>query len=98
MVPTPRQFPQPPVWGPWCSSSARFHRITPLAQPRVAPMIKVCTNHFRLSAKIGLHSPLQVLADPVAPRYVAGVAWHCYAGEVSAQTAVHDAHPDKDAY
>jgi len=43
-------------------------------------------------------SPLQVLADSVAPRYIAGVAWHCYAGEVSAQTAVHDAHPDKDAY
>ncbi|HZI21932.1 MAG TPA: hypothetical protein VFD76_05430, partial [Gemmatimonadales bacterium] len=43
-------------------------------------------------------SPLQVLADSVAPRYIAGVAWHCYAGDVSAQTTVHDAHPDKDAY
>src|SRR6059036_2465240 len=43
-------------------------------------------------------SPLQVLADTAAPRYIAGVAWHCYAGEVSAQTTVHDAHPDKDAY
>jgi glucosylceramidase len=43
-------------------------------------------------------SPLGVLADPVARRYVAGVAWHCYKGEVSAQALVHDAHPDKDAY
>ena len=43
-------------------------------------------------------SPLQVLADSVAPRYIAGVAWHCYGGDVSAQTVVHDAHPDKDAY
>jgi glucosylceramidase len=43
-------------------------------------------------------SPLQVLADSAAPRYVAGVAWHCYAGDVSAQSLVHDAHPDKDAY
>ncbi|WP_249352124.1 MULTISPECIES: glycoside hydrolase family 30 beta sandwich domain-containing protein [unclassified Rudaea] len=42
--------------------------------------------------------PLAVLADPVARRYVAGVAWHCYAGAVRAQTAVHDAHPDKDEY
>jgi glucosylceramidase len=42
--------------------------------------------------------PLQVLADPVAAPYVAGVAWHCYAGNVSAQTLVHRAHPDKDAY
>ncbi|HVH66614.1 MAG TPA: glycoside hydrolase family 30 beta sandwich domain-containing protein [Gemmatimonadales bacterium] len=43
-------------------------------------------------------SPLQVLADSVAPRYIAGVAWHCYAGDVSAQSTVHAAHPEKDAY
>jgi len=43
-------------------------------------------------------SPLQVLADSAAPRYIAGVAWHCYGGDVSAQTLVHDAHPEKDAY
>ncbi|MBI2404105.1 MAG: glycosyl hydrolase [Gemmatimonadetes bacterium] len=43
-------------------------------------------------------SPLQLLADSAARRFVAGVAWHCYAGDVSAQAIVHDAHPDKDAY
>ena len=43
-------------------------------------------------------SPLQVLADSAAPRYLAGVAWHCYGGDVSAQSVVHDAHPEKDAY
>jgi len=43
-------------------------------------------------------SPLQVLADTAAPRYIAGVAWHCYGGDVSAQTLVHDAHPEKDTY
>jgi glucosylceramidase len=43
-------------------------------------------------------SPLAVLADTAARRRVAGVAWHCYGGDVSAQTTVHDAHPDKDAY
>jgi glucosylceramidase len=42
--------------------------------------------------------PLTVLADPVARSYVAGVAWHCYEGDVSAQSAVHDAYPDKDAW
>jgi glucosylceramidase len=42
--------------------------------------------------------PLAVLADPVARSYVAGVAWHCYEGDVPAQTPVHDAHPDKDAW
>ena len=43
-------------------------------------------------------SPLAVLADSSARRYLSGVAWHCYAGDVSAQGPVHDAHPDKDAY
>ena len=42
--------------------------------------------------------PLTVLADPVARRYVAGVAWHCYEGDVAAQSTVHDAFPDKDAW
>lgn len=42
--------------------------------------------------------PLAVLADSVARRYVSGVAWHCYAGDVRAQDTVHAAHPDKDAY
>jgi glucosylceramidase len=42
--------------------------------------------------------PLQVLGNPLAAAYVAGVAWHCYEGNVSAQTQVHLAHPDKDTY
>jgi len=43
-------------------------------------------------------SPLRVLADSVARRYIAGVAWHCYGGDVSAQTKVHDAYPAVDTY
>ncbi|ESQ88964.1 glycosyl hydrolase [Asticcacaulis sp. AC460] len=43
-------------------------------------------------------SPTAVLGDPVANPYVAGVAWHCYGGDVSAQSTVHDAYPTKDAY
>jgi glucosylceramidase len=45
-----------------------------------------------------LGSPRTVLADPKASRYISGVAWHCYKGDVSAQAPVHDAFPDKDAY
>jgi glucosylceramidase len=41
---------------------------------------------------------LGVLADPVARGYISGVAWHCYEGHVSAQSPVHDAYPDKDAW
>jgi glucosylceramidase len=43
-------------------------------------------------------SPLGVLGDPAAARYVGGVAWHCYKGLVPAQSAVHDVHPQYDAY
>jgi glucosylceramidase len=39
--------------------------------------------------------PETVLADPEAAQYVAGTAFHCYGGEVSAQTPVHDRFPDK---
>lgn len=42
--------------------------------------------------------PLAVLADPVAAAHVAGVAWHCYAGDVSAQGQVRAAHPEKDVF
>ena len=41
---------------------------------------------------------LAVLSDPVARRFISGVAWHCYNGDVSAQGPVHDAYPDKDAW
>ncbi|HEU4748386.1 MAG TPA: glycoside hydrolase family 30 beta sandwich domain-containing protein [Gemmatimonadaceae bacterium] len=45
-----------------------------------------------------IDSPLAVLADSVARRYVDAVAWHCYGGDISAQTIVHDRYPDKDTY
>jgi glucosylceramidase len=43
-------------------------------------------------------SPLAVRADPDAARHVSAVAWHCYAGDVSAQARVHDAYPGKDTW
>jgi glucosylceramidase len=43
-------------------------------------------------------SPLTVLRDSVARPFVRGVAWHCYAGDVSAQSVVHDAHPDTETW
>jgi glucosylceramidase len=42
--------------------------------------------------------PETVLGDPTAGPYTAGVAWHCYAGNPSAQTTVHNAYPNKDTY
>jgi glucosylceramidase len=42
--------------------------------------------------------PVVVLNDPVARPYLAGAAFHGYAGDVAAQSTVHDYHPDKDIY
>lgn len=42
--------------------------------------------------------PMAVLSEPAAAPHVAAVAWHCYGGDPAAQSAVHDAFPDKDAY
>lgn len=38
--------------------------------------------------------PYQVLDGPAA-KWIAGTAYHCYSGDPSAQSALHDAHPDK---
>jgi glucosylceramidase len=43
-------------------------------------------------------SPMEVLADSAARKYVRGVAWHCYGGDVSAQSIPHVPYPDKDTY
>lgn len=43
-------------------------------------------------------SPSAVLADSKASPYVDGVAWHCYGGDVSAQSVVHDQFPDKETW
>jgi glucosylceramidase len=42
--------------------------------------------------------PTTVLADAKARAFVAGVAWHCYAGQVDAMETVRAAHPDKEVF
>jgi glucosylceramidase len=42
--------------------------------------------------------PETVLRDPAASRYIPGIAWHCYGGDVAAQAHVHAAFPDKDTF
>ena len=46
----------------------------------------------------GAARALQVLDDPLAGPFLAGTAFHCYAGDPSRQDEVHDRHPDKDIY
>ncbi len=43
-------------------------------------------------------SPTSVLSDPQAAKYVSGVAWHCYAGNVAVQAQVHAQFPGKDTW
>lgn len=42
--------------------------------------------------------PISILNDPDAKQYIAGSAFHLYAGDISALLTVHFAHPDKDLY
>jgi glucosylceramidase len=42
--------------------------------------------------------PLTFLADSAARSFTTGVAWHCYGGNVSAQSAVHDAYPEMETF
>ncbi|MGW0226741.1 discoidin domain-containing protein [Actinopolymorpha singaporensis] len=42
--------------------------------------------------------PESLYADPATSRYVAGTAWHCYAGDVRAQSLSHNNFPGKPAF
>lgn len=42
--------------------------------------------------------PYAVLSDPAATKHVSAIAWHCYGGNVAAQSAVREVYPDKDVY
>lgn len=43
-------------------------------------------------------SPLSMLSDATARKFVSGVAWHCYAGDVSAQSQVAQHYPELDVW
>lgn len=42
--------------------------------------------------------PVDILNDAAAKPFVDGSAFHLYAGNISAMSTVHDAHPDKNVY
>jgi O-glycosyl hydrolase len=39
--------------------------------------------------------PDAILSDSNAAQYISGIAWHCYGGDVSAQTLFHNKYPNK---
>ena len=42
--------------------------------------------------------PIRVLSDSAAAKFAAGIAIHCYGGDVSAQSELHRRFPDKDIW
>jgi glucosylceramidase len=42
--------------------------------------------------------PIEILNDTEARHFIDGSAFHLYKGDISAMTAVHEAHPDKNVY
>lgn len=42
--------------------------------------------------------PITILNDPAAKAFIDGSAFHLYAGDISALSTVHNAHPDKHVY
>ncbi|MFC1418386.1 RICIN domain-containing protein [Streptacidiphilus cavernicola] len=42
--------------------------------------------------------PSTILGNSTAAQYTVGTAWHCYGGDPSGQTTVHNAFPTKDTY
>lgn len=42
--------------------------------------------------------PINILNDPEAKQFIDGSAFHLYAGDISALSQVHNAHPDKNIY
>lgn len=85
----------------------------PCMQMQAADQLDFISNHLGpafasegISAKIIIYDhnwdntqyAISILNDPAASQYVAGSAFHAYAGDVSAMSAVHYAHPDKGVY
>ena len=78
------------------ASRARFigDHLGPLFAKRVKPVRILEWDHNWDEPQ----APLDVLGNPKARGYIAGVAWHCYKGDPSVQTGVRNGYPDKDVY
>ena len=92
-----------PYCEPWTYAGCRME---PADQVKLVQMLGPAFQNHSISTKIIVwdHNwdnpdyPIAVLNDPTARPYIAGSAFHHYAGDISAQTTVHDAYPDKAIY
>jgi glucosylceramidase len=80
--------------------------MTPAEEIRLAKLVGARFQAAKIATKIVVwdHNwdhpeyPIQVLQDAVARRYIAGTAFHGYAGDVASQAKVHEAFPEKSLY
>ncbi len=92
-----------PYYEPWTYAGCRME---PADQIKLVKEMGPAFASLGLSTKILVwdHNwdnpdyPLAVLADSTARNYIDGSAFHHYSGDVSAQTTVHEAYPDKGIY
>ncbi len=92
-----------PYYEPWFSPGCRME---PADQVKLVKEMGPAFQHAGIATKILIwdHNwdntdfALRVLSDDEARPYIDGVAWHHYAGDVGAQSVVHDAYPDKGVY
>jgi O-glycosyl hydrolase len=65
-----------------------------LAQANLSP--KILGTDFNTDQLNSYAEPL--IKDPAAAKYLAGTAWHCYAGNLGAMSTMHNDVPGKDNY
>lgn len=68
-----------------------------LSASNLSPHILAYDSHWNPTATTPDY-PFVVMGDPAAYKYLAGTAWHCYAGSPEAMTRMHNAYPQKDNY
>ncbi|HRU16121.1 MAG TPA: glycoside hydrolase family 30 beta sandwich domain-containing protein [Anaerohalosphaeraceae bacterium] len=92
-----------PYYEPWSYPGCRME---PADQIKLVKVMGPAFQQNQIAAKILIwdhnwdnpNYPLTVLSDATARSYITGTAFHHYGGDVSAQSAVHDAYPDKAIY
>jgi len=78
-------------------SSAQQIKLLEVAGPLIAAFdknVKIMTYDHNWDVT---QYAIDVLSSD-AGKYAAGTAWHCYAGEVSAQSVVHERFPEKETF
>ncbi len=92
-----------PLWGPWDYPGMQMEATNQAAFAKLVGR-DFATNGLTTKLFCYDHNwnnpgyPITVLNDPAVKAVLAGTAFHGYEGDVTNQTTVHRAHPDRDIY